>query len=234
MQGRARDARAMHTPHTAPYIQTTCALILIDTTTYITASHPTHVAFRISARTTNAPPEAPREEQQRGCNRCRRARPAMPPCICPPQRHASPASPQPRWNRLVAAGGGPCACIPSWDVRDASLRCSTCWESTERSHGTQRCEGEKGMRGTRRSKERTGQGLWARPGAKLTGASRRSCWTKLSKRTCEPFVDRGRQKHLWRDPGSGLAEAYLREGAPMEEGGGVSGAFEACKVITYS
>ena len=150
------------------------------------------------------------------------------------QRHASPASPQPRWNRLVAAGGGPCACIPSWDVRDASLRCSTCWESTERSHGTQRCEGEKGMRGTRRSKERTGQGLWARPGAKLTGASRRSCWTKLSKRTCEPFVDRGRQKHLWRDPGSGLAEAYLREGAPMEEGGGVSGAFEACKVITYS
>ena len=233
MQGRARDARAMHTPHTAPYIQTTCALILIDTTTYITASHPTHVAFRISARTTNAPPEAPREEQQRGCNRCRRARPAMPPCICPPQRHASPASPQPRWNRLVAAGGGPCACIPSWDVRDASLRCSTCWESTERSHGTQRCEGEKGMRGTRRSKERTGQGLWARPGAKLTGASRRSCWTKLSKRTCEPFVDRGRQKHLWRDPGSGLAEAYLREGAPMEEGGGVTAWILASQVMPY-
>ena len=82
---------------------------------------------------------------------------------------------------------------------------------------SERCEGEKGMRGTRRSKERTGQGLWARPGAKLTGASRRSCWTKLSKRTCEPFFDRGRQKHLWRDPGSGLAEAYLREGVPMGE-----------------
>ena len=154
----------------------------IDDHTYITASHPTHVAFRISARTTNAPPEAPREEQQRGCNRCRRARPAMPPCICPPQRHASPASPQPRWNRLVAAGGGPCACIPSWDVRDASLRCSTCWESTERSHGTQRCEGEKGMRRHEEVQERTGRGLWARPGAKLTAASRRSCWTNLSKR----------------------------------------------------
>ena len=72
------------------------------------------------------------------------------------------------------------------------------------------------MRGTRRSKERTGQGLWARPGAKLTGASRRSCWTKLSKRTCEPFVDRGRQKHLWRDPGSGLAEATCGRVYPWE------------------
>ena len=36
--------------------------ILTETTTTPHAPHHTHVAFRISARTTNAPAEAPREE----------------------------------------------------------------------------------------------------------------------------------------------------------------------------
>ena len=100
----------------------------------------------------------------------------------PSQTSAAPASPQPLQSRLVAAAGGPCACIPSREAWDVSLRCSTCRESTERSHGTQRCEGEKGMRRHEEVQERTGRGLWARPGAKLTAASRRSCWTNLSKR----------------------------------------------------
>ena len=68
MHGRAHDARAMHTlqqlrtyyrPCYRPHAPTE---ILTETTTTPHAPHHTHVAFRISARTTNAPAEAPREE----------------------------------------------------------------------------------------------------------------------------------------------------------------------------
>ena len=104
---RCKDVHIMHAPcihlnrlrTCTSRTETTCVLRStdphIETTTYITASHPTRVAFRTSAPTTNTPAEAPREEQQHGCKRCRGARPAMPPYIRPPQCRAPPASPQP-------------------------------------------------------------------------------------------------------------------------------------------
>ena len=72
--------------------------------------------------------------------------------------------------------------IPSRKALDASLQCITCGESTERWHGAQRCKGEEDIRRHEEIQARTGRGLWARPRTKLMAESRRSCWTKLSKR----------------------------------------------------